>query len=238
MSTSKIYNFIMLALLLASGAMGFLLYVTWSHVREENAERRRDESKLLFQLNKLKEEKEYNTQYYQRLVHDEEFAERVIRERLGYASKDEIVFRFKDSTPLGVNTTTQSQPIKLDTNTEVKSQQEPKEIVKPKDQEVQQEQVEQKSLLRRLFSKDSNDTKVEKDITPQIRIDLSTNKDSENIKKPTNKNSEQVQSTNEQINQVGELKVETISIKEQSQQPPKKKTSKKRTKNSIRFRAN
>ena len=122
MSIGKIYNLIVLALLGASGAMSILLYTTWSHVREKNAEHHQDELRLLRRLNKLKADKEYNTEYYNRLIHDENFAEHVIREGLGVVGKDEIVFRFKDSTPLNLespmtppsahNTDTKSTPQK------------------------------------------------------------------------------------------------------------------------------
>lgn len=236
MRTNKIYNFIVVALLLASGAMGTLLYMTWSRVREENVERRLDESKLLYQLNKLKKEKEYNTEYYQRLIHDEEFAGRVIREKLGYAGKDEIVFRFKDSTPLSINgsapnpiLTPQNTPKK--DNPETLQPQQPQELT-----ETIPVEKEQKSILRRLFSKENTQSKPEKEITPQIRIDLSTDKDSENIDEKTPKT---VESTKEQLNQIDGLKTENLIVDEKPvQQIKKKKVSKKRTKNSIRFRAN
>lgn len=104
MGTKKIFNIIIALLLLATAAMGCLLYITWIGVREENIERRLDESRLLYQLNKLSDEKKYNEEYYRRLVYDEAFAERVIREKMGYVGKNEIVFRFKDSTPVSVDT--------------------------------------------------------------------------------------------------------------------------------------
>lgn len=40
----------------------------------------------------------YKKEYHTRLATDQEFAERVIRETLGYAAKNEIVFKFDDKT--------------------------------------------------------------------------------------------------------------------------------------------
>lgn len=61
-------------------------------------------------IDKLKREKSYHEEYYNRLMKDEVFAERIIRETLGYSSGNEIVFRFddkffseKDKTAVRVN---------------------------------------------------------------------------------------------------------------------------------------
>lgn len=232
MSTGKIYNFITFTLLFASGVMGVWLYLTWTKVREENAESRLDESKLIYRLNKLKQEKEYNTEYYYRLIHDEEFAERVIREKLGYAGKDEIVFRFKDSTPLTVNGSNPPPMPKIDAK-ETSEQKKSQETTLSEQPEVKPETSKQKSILRRLFSKDEA-PKIEKEIVPQIRIDLRDNQNSENINQAKEEQKEQP----ELQKKFEEFK--SISIEEQTSipQPQKKKSSKKRKKNSIRFRAN
>ena len=169
MGTKKIFNIIIALLLLATAAMGCLLYITWIGVREENIERRLDESRLLYQLNKLSDEKKYNEEYYRRLVYDEAFAERVIREKMGYVGKNEIVFRFKDSTPVSVDTRMSPKFFpRLDA-----SKPAPKLSPETLDEEVEEaEPPQNKSLLRRLFSK-SDGEKTEKEIEPKIRIDMS-----------------------------------------------------------------
>ena len=55
----KIYNAIIFLLLFASAAMACLFYVKWLGVREENIERRLDESRLRYNVAKLSDEKAY-----------------------------------------------------------------------------------------------------------------------------------------------------------------------------------
>ena len=233
MSIGKIYNLIVLALLGASGAMSILLYTTWSHVREKNAEHHQDELRLLRRLNKLKADKEYNTEYYNRLIHDENFAEHVIREGLGVVGKDEIVFRFKDSTPLNLESPmTPPSAHNTDTKSTPQKDAKPQQPQKPKEVALPPSEHQQKSFLRKLFSKDENPPKPEKEIIPQIKIDLSENQKSENINQPKEKISTQAKSDKS-------FKIENINVGEQQpQQIQKKKSPKKRGKNSIRFRAN
>lgn len=233
MSIGKIYNLIVLALLGTSGAMSVLLYTTWSHVREKNIEHHENELRLLRRLNKLKADKEYNTEYYNRLIHDENFAEHVIREGLGVVGKDEIVFRFKDSTPLNLESP-MTPPSARNADTKSTTQVD----AKPQPQKSTQvalppSEHQQKSLLRKLFSKDENPPKTEKEIIPQIKIDLSEKQKSENINQPKEK-------ILAPSNSNKSFKIENINVGKhtQIQQAPKKKSTKKRGKNSIRFRAN
>ena len=233
MSIGKIYNLIILALLGTSGAMSVLLYTTWSHVREKNIEHHENELRLLRRLNKLKADKEYNTEYYNRLIHDENFAEHVIREGLGVVGKDEIVFRFKDSTPLNLEspmTPPSARNAGTKSTTEVDAKPQPQNSTQTM---LPPSEHQQKSLLRKLFSKDENPPKTEKEIIPQIKIDLSEKQKSENINQPKEK-------ILAPSNSNKSFKIENINVGKhtQIQQAPKKKSTKKRGKNSIRFRAN
>ena len=225
MSTGKIYNFIIVAFLLATGVVGTWLYLTWAKVRDENKERRLVESRLVKYIEKLEHDKEYNSQFYYRLVHDEEFAERVIREKLGYAGKDEIVFRFKVSTPLHLNNSPLPTTVDLTKTTE---QKQTKVETKPEQEKAKEVPYEQKSLLRRLFSKE--EPKQEKEVVPQIKIDLSKQD-----------KTAQTDSTNtpvkpkEQEKQPDSFKQIQIDDKSPTQPTTTKKSSKKRKRNSIRF---
>ncbi len=102
MGIRGIYRLIMLIMSIAIVAFAAIAYVNWLAMREENAEREMVRKKLSDHLENLKAEREYKTQYFYRLLHDEKFAERIIREKLGFVGKDEIVFRFDDSNPVGI----------------------------------------------------------------------------------------------------------------------------------------
>ena len=69
----KIYNAIIFLLLFASAAMACLFYVKWLGVREENIERRLDESRLRYNVAKLSDEKAYKEEYYYRSIFSELF---------------------------------------------------------------------------------------------------------------------------------------------------------------------
>lgn len=92
----------MLVMSVAIVAFAAIAYVNWVAMREENAERDMVRQKLSDHVQKLKADREYKAQYFYRLLHDERFAERIIREKLGFVGKNEIVFRFDDSDPIGV----------------------------------------------------------------------------------------------------------------------------------------
>lgn len=61
------------------------------------------EQKLEYQENSLEKDRNYKREYYYRLLHDEKFAQRVIREKLGFADPRDIVFRFEDSVPTTID---------------------------------------------------------------------------------------------------------------------------------------
>ena len=75
-------------------------YSQWSGISEENNELRSSCASLRAQVDKLQKEWEFKNEYYNRLLSDSEFSERIIREKLGYAYPNDIVFRFKDSEPV------------------------------------------------------------------------------------------------------------------------------------------
>ena len=172
----KIYNAIIFLLLFASASMACLFYVKWLGVREENIERRLDESRLRYNVTKLSDEKAYKEEYYYRLVHDDAFAERVIREKLGFVGKNELVFRFKDSTPVSVDTNFGRTVVR---NAEIRAG----EIAAPQTeggQPAQQTQTDgqaepaaEKSILRRLFSAADEPPKTETREQPSFKIDMS-----------------------------------------------------------------
>lgn len=94
---TKWYKFGTVALLAASVAAGVYFYSKWRGVTAENDELDASRQRLRAEIDTLQKEWERKNEYYNRLVSDGEFAERVIREKLGYAYPDDIVFRFKDT---------------------------------------------------------------------------------------------------------------------------------------------
>ncbi len=244
------YKLITVSMLVLGVATGAWLYITWKYASEENEERKLDESRLIYRRESLKKEKEYKSEYYHRLIHDDEFAERVIREKLGYVGENEIVFRFKDSTPLSVNAKTAGVTTKLQQNIDKKETEE--NVATISEQPVQPEKVEaqvepeQKSLLRRLFSKTEEKSLADRDIVPQIRIDMSEQKKEIATPEPTQKVAK-VES-NYDIPKIGidnaVAEKSKIDSPKKFQAPrvemylPKDNVSKSRTPNSIRFRTN
>ena len=83
----------------ASVVAGVFFYSHWLGMKQENAELTQARDNLRRRADELQKQWEYKTEYYNKLITDTKFTERVIRERLGYAYPDDIVFRFKDSTP-------------------------------------------------------------------------------------------------------------------------------------------
>lgn len=172
----KIYNAIIFLLLFASAAMACLFYVKWLGVREENIERRLDESRLRYNVAKLSDEKAYKEEYYYRLVHDDAFAERVIREKLGFVGKNEIVFRFKDSTPVSVDTNfgrTVVRNAEKQTREAASSQTESGQPAPQEQAEKQAKPAAEKSILRRLLSAADEPKKTETREQPSFKIDMS-----------------------------------------------------------------
>ena len=156
----------MLALGLASVGMGFLLYITWEGVRAENEESALAESRLAYEVDKLSYEKKYKQAYFSRLVRDEAFLERVVREKLGFVGPNEMIFRFKDSTPLSVETAEGRKNIQAETPAKDDAASKPAESSGAKPAE--------KSILRRLFSGiGSSERAAQPQSEPSIRIDMS-----------------------------------------------------------------
>lgn len=70
---------------------------------QENARLSQVRQELEKRADELGRECDYKNRYYNKLISDDEFASRVIREKLGYAYPDDIVFRFKDSEPVSID---------------------------------------------------------------------------------------------------------------------------------------
>jgi len=93
----------MALLAFATIGMAAFLYISWCGMREETEQIRMSRRLLDDQIELLDKEKEFKNEYYYRLLHDEKFAGRVIREKLGFAEADEVVFRFDDSEPANLD---------------------------------------------------------------------------------------------------------------------------------------
>ena len=102
MNSHAVYRLIIAALLMLIVGIGFVLWRGVSDARAINDELRLDEQKLLYRLKSLAEEKAYKQEYYFRLIHDDNFADRVIRQKLGFVGQGELVFKFDDSAPVSI----------------------------------------------------------------------------------------------------------------------------------------
>ncbi len=100
---TKLYKVFTAILLLLSIIAGLCFYSRWSGMRDENNELKEYYELLISRRDKLEDEKNLKDEYYNRLMTDAEFSERIIREKLGYAYPNDIVFRFKDSEPVDEN---------------------------------------------------------------------------------------------------------------------------------------
>ncbi len=90
----KLFIVLLTALLaLSSAYFGIALLGAWA----ENDRLAETEKALQAQIDALSNDKAQKEEYYFRLLHDDKFRERIIREKLGYAAPKEIVFRFDDS---------------------------------------------------------------------------------------------------------------------------------------------
>lgn len=89
----RVILFMMLAVLLA--LVLFLSSLIVQTYREYNNFRAR-ELRIEAQLIQARKEFAQKEAYLSRLLEDPEFLERVVRERLGYARPDELLFRFSD----------------------------------------------------------------------------------------------------------------------------------------------
>lgn len=100
MGVKAVYRLIIVMLLALLVFAAGVSYVGWRNMREENTELELTLSRLDEQKKFLSDEKDYKEEYFRRLVYDEDFASRVIREKLGVVEPDEIIFRFEDDNPL------------------------------------------------------------------------------------------------------------------------------------------
>ena len=97
MFSDKIYRLAILvlavSLCLSTTYFAFALVGAWA----ENEKLLKSETELVRQIDALSKERQYKEEYFYRLMHDKSFKERIIREKLGYVGKRELVFRFDDS---------------------------------------------------------------------------------------------------------------------------------------------
>lgn len=100
MGVKAVYRLVILMLIGLLALSAGVSYVGWRNMREENTELELGKMRLDDQKKSLLSEKEYKQEYYRRLIFDEAFAARVIREKMGFAEPDEIIFRFEDTNPL------------------------------------------------------------------------------------------------------------------------------------------
>lgn len=96
-------KFLLLVFFCAFAFCAVLMYLSLRGIMQENEKMASNDATLQSEIERLEREKAYKEEYYFRMIHDENFAARVIRERMGYSSPKEIVFRFEDSKPVSVN---------------------------------------------------------------------------------------------------------------------------------------
>lgn len=85
---------IMMCVLLLGGITAFAIAI--KNVADENRRLADRENALILRVERLKDELAYQTEYYQKLLHDDRFVQRLIKQKLGYTSEGEIIFRFND----------------------------------------------------------------------------------------------------------------------------------------------
>ncbi|MBO5255203.1 MAG: hypothetical protein J6B07_05200 [Opitutales bacterium] len=86
-----------MTILAASAVAALCFYSEWQGMVEENEQLRKHQKDLQARVDDLQKDWEYKNEYYNRLISDPEFVERVIKNKLGYANSEDFVFRFKDS---------------------------------------------------------------------------------------------------------------------------------------------
>ena len=94
---SKFNSFIVVTILAASAVAALCFYSEWQGMVEENEQLRKHRKDLQARVDALQKDWEYKNEYYNRLISDPEFVERVIKNKLGYANSEDFVFKFKDS---------------------------------------------------------------------------------------------------------------------------------------------
>ena len=86
--------------LLLAGAAAFAVAI--KNVADENRLLLQRESALIKRVEKLRDELAYQSEYYEKLLHDDRFVQRLIKQKLGYTSQDEIIFRFNDDEKVDI----------------------------------------------------------------------------------------------------------------------------------------
>ena len=84
----------------AAAFFGIAVYEVFGE-RQKASER---VEKLAADMDELKRKVEYQKNFHARFINDEAFAERVIRETLGYSAEGEIIFKFDEKTFSADNT--------------------------------------------------------------------------------------------------------------------------------------
>lgn len=103
MNTATPMKMVIAILLLGLVVIIALLFNSIKGMKEENEELLLAESRLNERIKTLTHERDYKREYFNRLIYDEEFAARVIRQKLGFSEPDEIIFRFEKNRPMRVD---------------------------------------------------------------------------------------------------------------------------------------
>jgi len=69
---------------------------------EENANLLAREQNLSRELEKIKSDLEFQTEYYRMLLYDDNFVARRIKEKFGYTGPNEITFKFTEGEPVKI----------------------------------------------------------------------------------------------------------------------------------------
>ncbi len=95
MKTSSDYKILLFILTgLLAVALGLFSMVLLQAYREYDSMKLRERT-YKEELAKARADIQLKQEYFDRLMNDQEFFERVVRQRLGYSRSDEVVFRFE-----------------------------------------------------------------------------------------------------------------------------------------------
>lgn len=89
-----IFRVLLISLIVVLLGVSVLFYTLWAQSKREFDTIREREMATREKLLNLQEKREAREVYLRSFLNDPEFAERVIRERLGYVEPGETVFRF------------------------------------------------------------------------------------------------------------------------------------------------
>ena len=112
--TKLFYGMILCASAALAVYFGFLIYD--AYCQRESLEDKNET--LSRKISAFQADNDYKRSYHDRLANDEEFAERVIRETLGYVGEREVVFKFDEryfSPKAGTGVTVEAYSDKKDT---------------------------------------------------------------------------------------------------------------------------